>query len=342
MRDPRQVMSREDAREWCEGWLLTPPPPAEMATFLTGLRDRGETPEEVAGVVDAVWAHRVPIELPVMQLDCCGTGGSGRPRFNVSTVVAMVLAAMGLSVAKHGNKGSRQSNGSMDFLMALGMDLMCPDSDLSRMATDHRVVFLYARRFHPLMANVAAARALISGPTIFNLVGPLCNPAMPSCQVIGCPSYSMGELMAHTMALFPHRKGWVVVGGDGGDDFSLTHPTTVWEVSQGRVRLLESPPVLGCRHLLPVGDALVNRDLFLRWLYHPDRVPALSESLCLPVAGALVMMGYYPGWGPAIEAVQTWIESGQLAPWYQAFRIDWGLYDLAAPDLQSPHASFPI
>jgi len=334
MRDPRSIMSRDEAREWCEGWLLNPPPADEMAAFLTGFRDRGETPEEVAGVVDAVWAHRVPIGLPPMQLDCCGTGGSGHRRFNVSTVVAMGLASMGISVAKHGNKGSRQPNGSMDFLMALGLDLMMPEASLARMATEYQVVFLYARRFHPLLANVAPARALMTGRSVFNLVGPLCNPAMPSCQMIGCPSRPMGELMAHTMAMFPHRKGWVVVGGDGSDDFSLTHPTTVWEVAHGRVRLIDSPPVLGCHHPTTVGDAIINRDLFLQWLRSPALVPGVSESICLPMAGALVMMGHYPGWATAIEAVQTWIESGQLATWYQAFQTDWGLYDQGTSHLE--------
>lgn len=324
--DPTVPLSREGARECVERWFHTPPPPQELADFLTKWRDRGETPTELAGVVDAVMAHHVPIHLPPMMLDCCGTGGSGHHRFNASTVSAMVLASMGVSVAKHGNRGSRLANGSMDFLDSLGMDLLMPVDSLQQMASEFLVAFLFARRFHPLLGNMAAARALMTGRSVFNLIGPLCNPAYPRYQIIGCPTHSIASLLAATMAMDPNRMGWVVVGGDGRDDFSLTHPSHIIQVGHGRISSVEPPPILGQHHPPIWGDATHNSRAFQAWAWDPSSAPSITEQVVLPVAAGLMITHTETSWFRAIELARGAIINGGFTSWYQRFKNAWGLY----------------
>jgi len=325
--DPSFPLSREAAKGWVEGWLHEPPPPQALADFLTRWRERGETPQELAGVIDAVMAHHLPLHIPTPMLDSCGTGGSGRDRFNASTVSAMLLASMGVSVAKHGNRGSRSSNGSMDFVEALGFDLLTPLNHLQQIMADHLCVFLFARRFHPLLGNMAPARALITGRSIFNLIGPLCNPSYPQYQLIGCPTHSVADVMAATMALDANRVGWVIVGGDGMDDFSLTHSNTIFQVKNGEISLIPSPPILGQCHLPLVGDSSHNAAAFLRWVDDPLSAPSITEQVILPTAAGLMLTNRASNWNESIDTVRQTILGGIFADWYQRFSQSWGLYE---------------
>ena len=168
----------------------------DIVTILSLLHDKGESCDEIIGFIRAMRTHMTPItfrETPL--IDTCGTGGSHPNRFNVSTCVAMVLGCMGHYVAKHGNRGSKKANGSFDFLEALEIPFeLSPHSHQTQLST-HGSTFLFARHHHPAVRHVADARSHLKTRSIFNLVGPFCNPASPSIHVVGCPSMDLAKTL---------------------------------------------------------------------------------------------------------------------------------------------------
>jgi anthranilate phosphoribosyltransferase len=213
---------------------------ATVAAFLTALRMKGETADELEGAVTAVRDRMIRWEsgmagLPL--LDTCGTGGDGADTVNISTAAAIVVAACGVSVVKHGNRAATGRSGSSDVLSALGVaaDL---EPDLSRSCLEElKIAFLFAPRFHAGMACVAPVRRQLPFRTIFNLVGPLCNPACPTHQLVGVPNEAQAELLAQVIARQPHlRRAAVVTGWNGLDEVTLEGPTHVRAIESGRIR----------------------------------------------------------------------------------------------------------
>jgi anthranilate phosphoribosyltransferase len=213
---------------------------AVAAAVLTALRVKGETADELEGAVRAVRARMVAWESPIEPsrlLDTCGTGGDGAGTMNISTAAAMVVAACGVPVVKHGNRAASGRSGSSDVLSALGVASDPGPEALRRCLQDLNIAFLFAPRFHPGLKRVAAVRSQLPFRTLFNLIGPLCNPAGPGYQLIGTPDEARADLLADVLARLPHLgRAAVVSGSDGLDEVTLDGSTSVRVVQAGTVR----------------------------------------------------------------------------------------------------------
>lgn len=209
----------------------------EIVQFLTALSAKGESVEELAGAAAALRKHMTPIRSGHSCLiDTCGTGGDASHTFNISTAAAIVTAAAGTPVAKHGNRSATSRSGSADVLAELGVDILAPVSIVERCLDELGIGFCFAPQLHPSMKNVAAARKQIAAPTIFNLIGPLCNPASAPFQLLGVGRPPLQSRMASALALLGTRRAIVVTGEDGLDEVTLSGATRVIEVSSGELR----------------------------------------------------------------------------------------------------------
>lgn len=219
--------------------------PALIAAFLTALRMRGEDPAELAGFAAAMRHHAVPVPLVLHEhplLDTCGTGGDGAETFNISTVAAFVAAGAGVRVAKHGNRSVSSRCGSADVLEKLGIPMLDSPELAARAIQEVGIGFLFAPAFHPAMRHAMPVRRELRMRTVFNLLGPLANPANASCQLVGAPGLAEARMMASALAEFGLTKCYVVHGSDGLDEVTITGPTQVFEVLGKDVREWEFTP----------------------------------------------------------------------------------------------------
>jgi anthranilate phosphoribosyltransferase len=210
------------------------------AAFLTALRLKGETADELEGAVAAVRERMIRWEsgMDVASLvDTCGTGGDGAGTINISTAAAIVVAACGVSVVKHGNRAATSLSGSSDVLSVLGVSTNLGPALARRCLAELGIAFLFAPTFHPGLVRLAPVRRQLPFRTIFNLVGPLCNPGSPSQQLVGVPNENQAELVAQVLSRQEHiHRAVVVTGCDGLDEVTLDGPTQVWAVEAGWVR----------------------------------------------------------------------------------------------------------
>nr|WP_274388371.1 anthranilate phosphoribosyltransferase [Salsipaludibacter albus] len=210
-------------------------PPAVSGGLLTALRAKGETPAEIAGFVRGMLDNVLPIELDGPLVDTCGTGGDGADTFNVSTLVALVVAAAGCRVAKHGNRSASSACGSADLLEHLGVVIDLPPAAVATCVDELGIGFLFARTFHPAMRFVGPVRAALGVRTIFNALGPLSNPADAGHQVVGVADRRLAPVVAEAMARLGKVHVLVFRGTDGLDELTTTGPSEVWEVRDGTV-----------------------------------------------------------------------------------------------------------
>lgn len=210
--------------------------------YLTHLDITRVTPQQLAGAVDAVMAHAVPFEKRPNALDCCGTGGDGRATYNISTAAALVVAARGVLIAKHGNRAVTSQCGSADVLEALGVHTHSTPEHVLRMLDDIGITFLYAPSFHPGFAKVAPFRKAIPTRTIFNLIGPLCNPAGVKRQLIGVFAAEYCTIVAEAAQLLGRENVMVVHGEDGTDEISITGKTHVAHLQNGEIHYYSIRP----------------------------------------------------------------------------------------------------
>lgn len=219
--------------------------PALIAAFLTALRMRGEDPAELSGFAAAMRHHAVPVPLPLRDqplLDTCGTGGDGAETFNISTVAAFVAAGAGVHVAKHGNRSVSSRCGSADVLEKLGIPMLDSPELAARAIQEVGIGFLFAPAFHPAMRHAMPVRKELRMRTVFNLLGPLANPANASCQLVGAPGLAEARMMASALAEFGLTRCFVVHGSDGLDEVTTTGPTQVFEVLGDQVQEWEFSP----------------------------------------------------------------------------------------------------
>ena len=209
-------------------------PAATLAGFLIALRAKGETVDEIVGFRDAVLAHARPLPLPTRALDLVGTGGDGFKTVNVSTTAAIVVAACGVPVAKHGNRAVSSSSGASDVLGVLGVDLGLDGDGVARVFDQVGITFVWASAFHPGFRHAAEARAALGVPTVFNFLGPLVNPARPDANVIGVASPAVVPLVTGVLQT-RGASALVVRGDDGLDELSTTGHSRIREVSGGAV-----------------------------------------------------------------------------------------------------------
>jgi anthranilate phosphoribosyltransferase len=276
----------------------------EIAALLTVLAARGETVDEVTGVVMALRDRLMPLSVTDAEraelVDTCGTGGDGCGTFNISTAAALVAAAAGAKVAKHGNRALTSRCGSADVLEALGVPVdLTPELAVACLRA-HGFVFLFAPSSHPTMRRVQPVRRALGFRNTFHLAGPLSNPAGAQAQLMGVFAREKVELVADTMARLGVRHGWVVHGADGLDELTLTGPTTVAEVRDGNTRIHEIvPEQVGLGRVRPEAllgaeSAAGNASILEAILSGTDRsqyaaarrdVVALNAAACLVVAG---------------------------------------------------------
>ena len=208
---------------------------AQLGALLMALHLRGETVDEIAGCADALREAAVKVDAPAVAIDTCGTGGDRSNSFNISTVAAIVAAGAGAVVAKHGNRAASSLCGSADVLEALGAAIDLGPAEVSRALAETGMGFMFAPRFHPAMRHAAPARRELGIRTVFNVLGPLANPAGVRRQLLGVPSPALGGTMARVLMELGTERALVVFGDGALDEISPSGPTMTWEVRDGTI-----------------------------------------------------------------------------------------------------------
>lgn len=216
--------------------------PAQIASLLTALAVRGETVAEITGAARIMRAKALPVKAPEGAVDTCGTGGDAAGTVNISTAVAIVVAACGVPVAKHGNRKASSKSGTADVLEALGVNLDATPDVVEKALAEANIGFLFAQKHHSAMKHVAPVRGELGIRTIFNLLGPLSNPAGAKHQLLGVFSADWVKPMAETLLALGSERAWVVHGSDGLDELTVTGPSTVAELKDGAVSVFEVTP----------------------------------------------------------------------------------------------------
>ena len=321
--ESRQHLSREEARAVMERLLSGSVPDAEIVAFLAALRDKGEQPEELVGFAEVMRAHaaeglrRVGVDGEALRggqplLDTCGTGGDGHGTFNVSTAVALVAAAGGVRVAKHGNRSISSRCGSADVLEALGVALDLPHARIPACLEEVGMVFLFAPSLHLAMKHVMNARRSLKTKSVFNLLGPLTNPLRASVQLVGVYDASRTEMMARALGAVGTERAFVVTGSDGIDEVTLSGPTRLSSSEGGDVRTRDvTPEEFGLARAslqeLRGGDAATNARL-LRSVLEGQRGPHRDVVLANAAAGFVVAgraEGFIEGVAMAAEVIDS-------------------------------------
>ncbi len=307
-----QRLSRE-AMSACMGAVLRgEAPPAQVAALLGALRVRGETVEELVGAVTAVRAAAVRVPAGAHVVDTCGTGGDSRGTFNISTAAAFVASACGVTVAKHGNRSVSSKCGSADVLEVMGVRLDLDAAALSALLEKQRLAFLFAPAHHPAFKNVAALRRELGVRTVFNLVGPLANPAGATRQVLGVFDERLTPLMADVLLELGAQHALVVHGG-GLDEISVSGPTVVEEVLVGtRRRYVVTPEALGLQQhpaeSLRGGDAQANAAIIRAVLEGQPGGP--RDAVLANTAAALLVGGLVATLREGVARAAEVIDSG--------------------------------
>jgi anthranilate phosphoribosyltransferase len=292
-----------------------------MAGFLMGLAMKGERPCEIVGLARAMRDRALALSKPYADaIDVCGTGGDRAGTFNISSVAALVVAACGPQVAKHGNRSVSSRCGSADVFESLGVVAAAPPAVVERMLDEANIAFLFAPVFHPSMRHATPVRRALGLRTAFNLLGPLTNPARPRRQVVGVPRPELTELIARSLLLLGSERAWVVHGADGLDEISTVGYTKVSECHRGTVSTFYVHPAdYGLRLASPAGiqggDAAANAAIATQVLRGdrgaPRDVVLLNAGAALLVAGAAGTVG--EGIAMAAEAVDTGRAANALA-----------------------------
>lgn len=230
-----QALDRAEARAAFEDLLSGEVTPVQAGAFLVALKVRGESTEEIVGAVEAMRARMVRVEGGADAVDVVGTGGDHSGSYNVSTLAAILTAACGVRVAKHGNRAATSRSGAADVLAALGVKLGLPPEALTRCLGEAGLCFMFAQAHHGAMRHVAPVRAELPVRTIFNLLGPLSNPAGVERQLFGVSQGAWAEPLTRVLAELGSRRVWTVHGSDGLDEITVTGPTAVVALDEGRI-----------------------------------------------------------------------------------------------------------
>jgi len=319
-----------DQTAWAMGEILAgEATPAQIAGFAVALRAKGETLEEVSGLVEAMYAVATPISVSGRLLDVVGTGGDRSMSVNISTMAAIVAAGAGAKVVKHGARSASSASGSADVLEQLGLRLDLPVDRVAAVAEEAGITFCFAAAFHPAMRYAAVPRRELGIATTFNLLGPLTNPTRPGAQAIGCANVLMAPVMAGVYA----RRGvdaWVFRGDDNLDELTTTTTSRLWTVHDGAVtEHTVDPADLGIARstteALRGGDAVQNADVVRRLL--AGETGAVRDAVLLNAAAALAVYDA-PGAAPmdalaagldrAREAVDSGAAQATLERWVAA------------------------
>ena len=298
----------------------------EIAATLVELADRGETAAEVAGAVMAMRARMKPVTAPAGSIDVCGTGGDGQHSLNVSTAVALVVAACGVPVAKHGNRAASSKAGGADTLEALGLNLARASEFAEQTLPDLGIAFLFAQAHHPALARVAPIRKSLGRRTIFNLCGPLANPAGVTRQLVGVASPALIALYRDAMSLLGTEAAMIVSGAEGLDELSIAGPSYIATVGLPGIGTEISPDSMGLMpHPLDAlrgGEADYNADALRRLLM--GEPGAYRDAVLLNSAAALIVADevddWYAGVEEAAEAIDKGLANALLNCWIETVK----------------------
>jgi anthranilate phosphoribosyltransferase len=310
-------LSREQARGAMTTIMAGEATPAQIGGFLVALRLKGETAEEIAGSAEAMRAHVVAVTPHRDDLvDTAGTGGDGANTFNISTAAALVAAAAGAGVAKHGNRAASSATGAADVLEALGFRLELPPERIERSIDELGFGFLFAQAHHPAMRHAGPVRRDLAARTIFNVLGPLTNPAGARAQVLGVYAPGLVRTIAEALVQLDARRAYVVHGAGGIDELSPTGPNLVCEVEAGAVREYELDPLdLGIARCDPGelrgGDPATNAAA-LRSVFAGEEGGHRS-AVVLNAAGAIAAAGRAADLREGIAVAAETIDSGAAA-----------------------------
>jgi anthranilate phosphoribosyltransferase len=290
---------------------------AELAGFLIGLAMKGERPVEIVGLARAMRAHAVQISRRYEHVfDTCGTGGDRAGTFNISSCAALVVAACGVRVAKHGNRSVSSRSGSADVFEALGVRVSAAPAVVERCLADAGIGFFFAPTFHPSMRHAGPTRRDLGMRTVFNLLGPLTNPAGATRQLVGVPRAEFTELLARALMLLGTERAWVVHGADGIDELSTTGYTKVSECRDGAVNTFYLHPAdIGLLKAQPSalvgGDAHENAAI-IEGILAGKRGPA-RDVVLLNAAAALFISGAAPSLENGLLRAARAIDRGDAA-----------------------------
>jgi anthranilate phosphoribosyltransferase len=310
-------LTRDEARGVMGVVMAGEATPAQIAGFLVALRAKGETADEIAGCAEAMREHVLPVR-PVRDdlVDTAGTGGDGARTFNISTAAALVAAAAGAGVAKHGNRAVSSASGSADVLEALGFELELPPERIARSIDELGFGFLFAPSHHPAMRHAATVRRELATRTVFNVLGPLTNPADARSQIVGVYAPGLVRTIAEVLARLGSRRAFVVHGAGGVDELSPVGPNLVWEVIGGRIHERPVDPldlgVARCapeelRGGTPTENAAAIRDVFA------GANGGRRSAILLNAAGAIAAGGLARDLRQGLGLAREALESGAAA-----------------------------
>ncbi|MGH2340752.1 anthranilate phosphoribosyltransferase [Segnochrobactraceae bacterium EtOH-i3] len=287
--------------------------PAQIGAFLMALRVRGETIDEIAGAVSVMRAKMLRVDAPETAVDVVGTGGDGSGSYNVSTCSGFVVAGAGVPVAKHGNRALSSRSGAADVLKALGVNIELSPEEISRCIHDAGIGFMFAPAHHSAMRFVGPVRVELGTRTIFNVIGPLSNPAGVRRQMVGVYALGLIEPLARVLAALGSERAWVVSGSDGLDEITVTGPTFVADLKDGAVRTFQiTPEQVGLSRWEPAdlkgGDATVNAEALRAVL---DGAPgAYREIVLINSAATLLISGKASTLSEGVALARESIDSG--------------------------------
>lgn len=285
---------------------------AEITEILVTLAEEGESAEDIAGAARAMRARMTRVTAPDSAIDVCGTGGDGQHSLNISTAVALVVAACGVPVAKHGNRAASSKSGAADTLEALGLDLAKASEMAEYTLADIGIAFLFAQAHHPAMRHVMPIRKALGRRTIFNLIGPLANPAGVKRQLVGVASPDLVDTYRDAMALLGTHAALVVSGEEGLDEISIAGPSRLAAINLPGIAGSISPQEAGLpTHPLEElrgGDARFNAAALTRLLQGEDG--AYRNAVLINTAGALIVSGEVSGWRDGVEEAAEAIDRG--------------------------------
>ena len=311
------ALSQDDARAVMDEVMRGEATPAQIAGFLVAMRTKGETPEEVAGFALAMRSHVVPV-LPDRRdlVDTAGTGGDNAFTLNISTAAALVAAAAGLGVAKHGNRAVSSGSGSADVLEALGFDLDLEPGDIARSIDELGFGFLFAPAHHPAMRHAGPVRRELATRTVFNILGPLTNPAGAGAQLLGVYDDQLVPVIADVLVRLGAERAMVVHGFGGIDELSPAGPNLVAEVAGGRIRHhVLDPATLGLAPSEPAdlrGGTPEQNAADIRAVFAGAAGPK-RDAVLLNAAGALLVGGMVEDMSDGLLMAAAAVASGEAA-----------------------------
>ncbi|VAV88461.1 Anthranilate phosphoribosyltransferase [hydrothermal vent metagenome] len=315
--DPQIPLSNTDARNAFSLILDGNCEPEPIKAFLITLAARGETAVEITAAASEMRARMITVKAPANAIDVCGTGGDGSHSLNISTATALVVAACGIPMAKHGNRAASSKSGAADTLEVLGLDLAKAANNAEQNLREIGIAFFFAPNHHPALGPLAPIRKEIAqnsgSRTIFNLLGPLCNPASVKRQLIGVASPDLVETYAEAVAGLGYDKAMIVSGEEGLDELSISAPSKLAVLNNGKITYSRiAPEDAGLpRHdadSIKGGDAEFNADALRKLLM--DEPSAYRDAVLLNSAAALMMAGEVESWEAGVEEAAEALDKG--------------------------------